>query len=293
MAKVKVAGIQMACVDAREKNLAKAVTLGRLAAEHGARVVCYQQLLANSWFPRGRDERHLALAEGDDGPTLDALRPLAVETGVTLVCPLFERSAAGPCYNTAVVVGPDGGLLGKYRKMHVPDLPLWEEKYYFQPGDTGFPVFRSQGLRFGCSCAGTTSSPRERGSSRWPAPNWSSPRTPRRSPRPQVGGGARRHRHRQQRVRFASTAWAARSARTSTGGASGRSGMGIPAAAERHARRRNFRRIEPGAVRVSARSGTSCATAARRLTGVGRPRPCAAFAPGSSSPAGCSRASPW
>jgi len=149
MAKVKVAGIQMACVAAREKNLAKAVTLGRLAAEHGARVVCYQQLLSTPWFPRGRDERHFALAEGEDGPTLDALRPLAVETGVTLVCPLFERSAAGACYNTAVVVGPDGGLLGKYRKVHVPDLPLWEEKYYFQPGDTGFPVFESQGLRFG------------------------------------------------------------------------------------------------------------------------------------------------
>ena len=149
MTKLKVAGIQMACVDAREKNLAKAVTLGRLAAEHGARVVCYQQLLSNVWFPRERDERHFALAEGEDGPTLEALRPLAAEAGITLVCPLFERSAEGTCYNTAVVIGPDGGLLGKYRKVHVPDLPLWEEKYYFRPGDTGFPVFESQGLRFG------------------------------------------------------------------------------------------------------------------------------------------------
>jgi N-carbamoylputrescine amidase len=149
MAKVKVAGIQMACVEDRGRNLAKAVALGRMAAEHGARVICYQQLPANEWFPRERDERHLALAEGEDGPTLGALRPLAAELGVTLVCPLFERSPDGACYNTAMVLGPDGGLLGRYRKMHVPELPLWEEKFYFRPGDAGFPVFESQGLRFG------------------------------------------------------------------------------------------------------------------------------------------------
>ena len=176
MAKVKVAGIQMACVDAREKNLAKAVTLGRLAAEHGARVICYQQLLSSLWFPRGRDERHFALAEAEDGPTLAALRPLAVEAGVTLVCPLFERSAEGPCYNTAVVVGPDGGLLGKYRKVHVPDLPLWEEKFYFRRrGTPGSPSSRARGCASASSSAGTTSFPRGRGGSHWREPSWSSP----------------------------------------------------------------------------------------------------------------------
>lgn len=149
MAKVKVAGVQMACVEDRGRNLAKAVALGRMAAEHGARVVCFQQLPANDWFPRTRDEARLALAEADDGPTLSALRPLAAETGTTLVVPLFERSPEGPCYNAAVVVGPDGGLLGRYRKVHVPALPLWEEKFYFAPGDAGFPIFESQGLRFG------------------------------------------------------------------------------------------------------------------------------------------------
>lgn len=146
---VKVAGIQMACVEERERNLGKAVTLGRMAAEHGARIVCYQQLLSTTWFPRARDQRSFALAEGEDGPTLAALRPLAEEAAITLVCPLFERDPDGKCFNTAVVVGPDGGLLGKYRKVHLPNLPLWEETFYFRPGDTGFPVFESQGLRFG------------------------------------------------------------------------------------------------------------------------------------------------
>lgn len=149
MAKVKVAGIQMACVSEREKNLAQAATLGRLAAEHGARVICYQQLPSTAWFPRERDQRHFALAEDENGPTLSALRPVAAEAGVTLICPLFERAPDGAFFNTAMVVGPDGGLLGRYRKVHVPDLPLWEERYYFRPGDDGFPVFESQGLRFG------------------------------------------------------------------------------------------------------------------------------------------------
>jgi N-carbamoylputrescine amidase len=149
MAKVKVAGIQMACVEERSRNLAKAVTLGRLAAEHGARIICYQQLFSTLWFPRERDERHFALAEGEDGETIAALRPLAAETGATLVCPVFERTPAGARHNTAVVIGPDGGLLGSYRKVHVPQLPLWEERFYFAPGDAGFPVFESHGLRFG------------------------------------------------------------------------------------------------------------------------------------------------
>jgi len=149
MTKVKVAGVQYCCGEDREKNIAKAVTIARMAAENGARVICFQQLPANHWFPRERDERHFALAEGDDGPTLAALRPLAAETGAALVVPLFELAPSGERYNAAVVVGPDGGILGRYRKVHVPELPLWEERFYFAPGDLGFPVFEANGLRFG------------------------------------------------------------------------------------------------------------------------------------------------
>jgi N-carbamoylputrescine amidase len=74
---------------------------------------------------------------------------LAAKAGITLVCPLFEREGEDEYYNTAFVIGPDGGLLGKYRKLHIPALPLWEEKYYFRPGNLGLPVFESQGLAFG------------------------------------------------------------------------------------------------------------------------------------------------
>lgn len=149
MASIKVAGIQMACEVEREKNLAKAVDLVKIAAENGAKIICLEQLFSTFWFPREKLPQHFTLAEHEDGPTLNALRPLACEAGVTLICPFFERVAEGEYYNTAAVLGPNGEVVGKYRKVHVPDIPLWEEKFYFRPGDVGFPVFESQGLKFG------------------------------------------------------------------------------------------------------------------------------------------------
>jgi N-carbamoylputrescine amidase len=149
VAVVKVAGIQTVCVPEREKNLAKAAELGRIAAENGAQIICFEQLFSTFWFPREKSPQHFALAEDENGPTLTALRALAHEAAVTLVCPLFERAGEKEFYNTAVVLGPDGEILGKYRKVHVPDIPLWEERYYFRPGNLGFPVFKSQGLTFG------------------------------------------------------------------------------------------------------------------------------------------------
>lgn len=146
---VKVAGIQMTCDVERERNLEKAVGLARMAAEHEAKIVCFEQLFSTRWFPREKSSQHFALAEGEDGPTLEALRPIAVETGMTLICPIFERAGENEYYNTAFVLGPDGAIAGKYRKIHIPELPLWEERHYFQPGNLGFPVFESQGLKFG------------------------------------------------------------------------------------------------------------------------------------------------
>lgn len=146
---VKVAGVQSACGPEREKNVERAVDLALLAVENGARIICFQQLFSTFWFPREKREDYFELAEGEDGPTLERLGAVAAENGVTLVCPLFERSGEGEHYNTAFVLGPDGKILGRYRKVHVPGIPLWEEKHYFRPGDLGFPVFESQGLRFG------------------------------------------------------------------------------------------------------------------------------------------------
>ncbi len=148
MSNVKVAGVQSACGPDRGHNVARATELASLAADNGAAVVCFQQLFSTEFFPREKSEAFFALAEEEDGPTLEAMRRLADERNLTLVCPIFEKSG-GNHFNTAFVLGPDGGIVGKYRKIHVPDIPLWEEKYYFLPGDLGFPVFRSSGLAFG------------------------------------------------------------------------------------------------------------------------------------------------
>ena len=147
-ATVKVAGVQSACGPDREKNVERAVELAALAADNGASIVCFQQLFSTEFFPRERSEAFFALAEGEDGPTLGAVRRFAQVRNITLICPVFERSG-DEYYNTAFVVGPDGSIVGRYRKVHVPEIPLWEEKYYFHPGNLGFPVFRSGGLAFG------------------------------------------------------------------------------------------------------------------------------------------------
>ena len=270
MAKVKVAGIQMACVEEREKNLAKAVTLGRMAAEHGARVICYQQLLSTPWFPRGRDERHFALAEGEDGPTLDALRPLAVETGVTLVCPLFERAADGRLLQhrggrrarrraareipQGARAGPPplgGDVLLPARGHRVPRLR--------EPGAAlRRPAVLGQLLPRGDAAA--RAGRRRAGL-----------RPERRGVRhhPQVGDGARRQRHRQQPLRLPrQPRRAARSARISTGAASA-STRRASSCCRRAACTTGW--CSPTSTRrpcaPSARSGASCATAGRRSTG--------------------------
>ena len=149
MTAVKVAGIQSACGASREENISRAVDLARLAAENGAAIICFEQLFSLFWFPREKDPAFRDLAEDEEGPTLTAMRSLARERSVTLVCPVFERVDGEKCFNTAFVIGPEGETIGRYRKIHVPGIPLWEEKYYFRPGDLGFPVFESQGLKFG------------------------------------------------------------------------------------------------------------------------------------------------
>jgi N-carbamoylputrescine amidase len=149
MAIVKVAGVQSACGQDREENVARAVGLARLAAENGAGIICFEQLFSLFWFPREKSPAFFDLAEAEDGPTIETLRALAKEKGVTLICPIFERVGEHEYYNTAFIIGPDGELLGKYRKIHLPDLDLWREKFYFSPGNLGFPVFTSHGLTFG------------------------------------------------------------------------------------------------------------------------------------------------
>lgn len=137
---VKAAGIQMSATADRDKNLTKAGMLIDLAAAQEAKIIALPQLFSLRWFPRDIDGSNFSLAEKEDGPTLTALCERAARHGVVIIAPMFEEDA-GAYYNTAFVIGPDGKIIGKYRKVHVPQIPLWEEKAYFASGDLGFPVF--------------------------------------------------------------------------------------------------------------------------------------------------------
>ena len=141
---MKIAGIQMNGSLDLKKNLEKAQLLAGLAAENGAQMVCFQNLFLYSWFPAEINPENFRLAEELPGPTTEVMQEVARKNGIVLVLPLFEKDPRGAHFNTAVVIDADGSLLGKYRKIHVPHLPLWEEKAYFQPGDLGFPVFATR-----------------------------------------------------------------------------------------------------------------------------------------------------
>ena len=122
-------------------NLDRAVSHIREAARRGARVVCLPELFRTPYFCQREDAALFDLAEPIPGPTSDALAKIARELGVVVVASLFERRAAGVYHNTAVVLDADGTERGRYRKMHIPDDPLYYEKFYFTPGDLGFRAF--------------------------------------------------------------------------------------------------------------------------------------------------------
>ena len=122
-------------------NLDRAVSRIREAARRGARVVCLPEHFRTPYFCQREDAALFDLAEPIPGPTSDALAKVARELGVVVVASLFERRAAGVYHNTAVVLDADGTERGRYRKMHIPDDPLYYEKFYFTPGDLGFRAF--------------------------------------------------------------------------------------------------------------------------------------------------------
>jgi N-carbamoylputrescine amidase len=139
--KFKVGLVQMACSRDPNENLAKAEWRVREAAGHGAQIVCLPELFRTPYFCREEDPELFALAEPIPGPTTERLGRVARELKVVLIAPLFERRAPGLYHNTAAVIGRKGELFGIYRKMHIPDDPLFYEKFYFTPGDLGFPTF--------------------------------------------------------------------------------------------------------------------------------------------------------
>jgi N-carbamoylputrescine amidase len=121
----------------------------RDAVARGANVVCLQELFRGPYFCQREDPKLFDLAEPVPGPTTERLSQIARETGAAVVASLFERRAAGLYHNTAATIDADGTLLGLYRKMHIPDDPLYYEKYYFTPGDLGFKAFATRHARIG------------------------------------------------------------------------------------------------------------------------------------------------
>jgi N-carbamoylputrescine amidase len=138
---IKLGLIQHACpVGAtREQNLAKAVGMIRDAAGQGAQLIATQELFTGCYFPQAEDESRFDLAEPIPGPTSETLCALAVDLGVEITASLFERRAPGVYHNTSVMIDTSGKIVGRYRKMHIPDDPRFYEKYYFTPGDAPAP----------------------------------------------------------------------------------------------------------------------------------------------------------
>ena len=141
--------VQTSCSTNPDENLEKTVARIREAAARGAQIICTQELFRSQYFCREENAELFALAESIPGPTTEAIGQMARELGVVVVASLFERRAAGLYHNTAVVIGADGEIAGRYRKMHIPDDPLYFEKFYFTPGDLGFLNFDTPFARLG------------------------------------------------------------------------------------------------------------------------------------------------
>jgi N-carbamoylputrescine amidase len=141
--------VQMSSTNNAQENLSRAIGKIREAAARGAQIICMDELFRGEYFCRTEDPDLFNLAESIPGPSTETLAKVAKQNKVVVVASLFERRAAGVYHNTVAVLDADGSFLGKYRKMHIPDDPLYYEKFYFTPGDLGFPNFDTKYARVG------------------------------------------------------------------------------------------------------------------------------------------------
>lgn len=146
---VTVGLVQMRCGTDPAANLAHALDGIREAAGRGAEVICLPELFRTPYFCKSEDHAHFGLAEPIPGPSSEAVEALARALDVTVVASLFEKRAEGLYHNTVCVLEGQRGFAGKYRKMHIPDDPLFYEKFYFTPGDLGFKAFDTPRARIG------------------------------------------------------------------------------------------------------------------------------------------------
>jgi N-carbamoylputrescine amidase len=146
---VKIGLIQTACSANPGANLRQTLALAERAARRGAQIICTQELFRSQYFCQTENHANFKLAEPVPGPTTDAFAQFAAKHQVVVVASLFEKRAAGVYHNTAAVIDADGSRLGIYRKMHIPDDPLYYEKFYFTPGDLGFKTWQTRYAKIG------------------------------------------------------------------------------------------------------------------------------------------------
>ncbi|MBI4658775.1 MAG: carbon-nitrogen hydrolase [Verrucomicrobia bacterium] len=147
--KVTLALIQTSCSPDPRKNLKETLARAAEAANQGAQVICTQELFRSQYFCQSEDHENFKLAEPIPGPTTQAFQRLAARLRVVVIVSLFEKRAAGLYHNSAAIIDADGSLLGLYRKMHIPDDPLYYEKFYFTPGDLGFRAWQTRYAKIG------------------------------------------------------------------------------------------------------------------------------------------------
>ncbi len=149
MTVVRAALTQVAWTGDKDSMIAAHEQYARQAADQGAAVICFQELFYGPYFGIVQDQKYYEYTESIPGPTVERFQALAQELGLVMVLPIYEVANAGEYYNTAAVLDADGTLLGKYRKHHIPNLPQFWEKFYFRPGNLGYPVFQTAAGRIG------------------------------------------------------------------------------------------------------------------------------------------------
>jgi beta-ureidopropionase len=138
---VRAALVQTKWTGSKDSMIASNIELARRAADQGAQVLCFQELFYGPYFCQVQDAEYYSYTESVPGPTTEVMCQLARDTGMVLVVPVYEVEQEGVFYNTAMVIDADGTYLGKYRKHHIPQVAGFWEKFYFRPGNLGYPVF--------------------------------------------------------------------------------------------------------------------------------------------------------
>lgn len=146
---IRAAITQVAWTGDQESMIVRHEELAREAAGRGVQIVGFQELFYGPYFGAVQDQKYYAYVETIPGPTVERFQALASELSMVIVLPIYEVANEGEYYNTAAVIDADGTLLGRYRKNHIPHLPSFWEKFYFRPGNLGYPVFQTAVGRVG------------------------------------------------------------------------------------------------------------------------------------------------